>query len=172
MRWLALLALAGLACGQDLASRLASSSPNDIKYVGWEVAIQPGHGTVCGWNHNFRQNQLLLDGPRRLRILFKVDHGKVEKMQLATEDCAIDPGTQTVVMLPGVTPVASIEYLASRGDDSSILAISMHADPAATPKLIALARDASDPKRQKKAFFWLSRSPDPAAGKFIERILR
>lgn len=154
-----------------LAALLSGAAKDSIKYVGYEVPMQPGHGTVCGWNGE-RQTKLMLDGPRRLRILFRVDHGKVEKMLLASEDCEIDAGSQSVVMLPGITPAASVAYLSAKEDDSSLYAISLHADPKATETLIAMARDAKNTKRQKKAFFWLARSKDPGAERFIERVLR
>lgn len=163
--------LLALMLGQDLGSALSSAAKGSVKYVGYEVAMQPGHGTVCGWNGQ-RQSKLLLDGPRRLRILFHVDHGKLDKMLLASEDCEIEAGSQTLVMLPGITSAASINFLSARDDDSSLYAISLHADPKATEQLIAMARDSKNAKRQKKAFFWLARSKDPNAERFIEKILR
>ncbi len=171
MKWLAVMACALPLIGQDLGTAISAAAQDSVRYVGYEVAMQPGHGTVCGWN-NSRQNKLMLDGPRRLRILFLVDHGKIGKMHLASEDCEIDPGTQSLVMLPGITAAASIQFLAGRDDDSSVFALSLHSDPKATEQLIAMARDARNVKRQKKAFFWLARSKDPQAEKFVESILR
>lgn len=162
-------------CGQDLGAALAAASPAGVAYVGYEVPMQSGQGTVCSnWNGGFesRQKKLLLEGPTRLRILFRVDKGKIDKMLLASEDCEIDSGNQSVVMLPGVTPAASIRYLAGRNNDSELYAISLHRDPLATETLIALARDTKNPRQQKKAFFWLARSKDAKAEQFIERILR
>jgi len=164
-------ALMALVLGQDLGADLEAASRDAVKFFGYEVAMSPGHGTVCGWNGQ-RQSKLMLDGPRRLRVLFKVDHGKVvDKMMLGSEDCEIDAGAQTLVMLPNVTAAASIKYLASRADDAGLHAISLHADALATRELIAMARDAKNAKRQKKAFFWLARSKDPGAERFIESIL-
>jgi hypothetical protein len=154
-----------------LAALLSGAARDSVKYVGYEVAMQPGYGTMCGW-HSSRQNKLMLDGPKKLRILFRVDHGKVEKMLLATEDCEIDAGGQAVVMLPGITAAQSVEYLASREDDSGFHAISAHQDSVAAERLIAIARDRKNPHRQKKAFFWLARSKDVKAERFIESILR
>ena len=110
-----LLSLVMPVYGQDLGAALAAASPVGVSYVGYEVPMQLGQGTVCSnWNSGMesRQKKLLLDGPTRLRILFRVDNGKVDKMLLASEDCEIDSGKQSVVMLPGVTPAASIRYLA------------------------------------------------------------
>lgn len=167
MNWVILAAL----MSQDLGAAISAAAQNSVKYVGYEVAMQPGQGTICGWQ-NFRQDRLMLDGPRRLRILFQVDHGKLGKMKLASEDCAIEPGAQQLQMLPQVSSADSIRFLSARNDDQSIFAISLHNDPKATEALISMARDAKDSRRQKKAFFWLARSKDPSAERFIEKLLR
>ena len=174
MKW-ALLMLALPMAGQDLGATLAAASRDSIKYVGYEVPMQPGQGTICSnWSGGFtsRQTKLKLDGPTRLKILFRVDHGQVDKILLASDDCEIDAGNQTLVMLNGITPAASIAYLSGRDDDSSLYAISLHKDPKAAQQLIAMARDGKNTRRQKKAFFWLARSKDAQAEQFIEKILR
>ncbi len=158
-----------------MGAALAAASPKGVKWVGYEVAMQLGTGTVCNnWNGGTgsRQTKVMLDGPKTLRVLFRVDSGQVEKMTLASEDCEIEAGSQQSVMLPGVSAAASVRYLAKREEDSALYAISLHRDPLATETLIAIARDGSQAKRQKKAFFWLARSKDPKADEFIGRILR
>ena len=180
MRWAGLALFVTLpACGQDLGAALAAASPTGVKWVGYEVAMQPGNGMVCknwqgGWNSGVssRQTKIMLDGAKTLRVLFRVDSGKVEKMTLASDECEIDAGSQLVMMLPGVSAEASVRYLAKREDDTAMYAISLHRDPLATETLIALARDGSNAKRQKRAFFWLARSKDPKADEFIGRLLR
>ena len=174
MRW-ALLMLAMPMAGQDLGATLAAASRDSLKYVGYEVPMQPGQGTICSnWSGGVtsRQTKLKLDGPTRLKILFRVDHGKVDKILLASDDCEIDVGKQTVVMLNGIATASSIAYLGMRDDDSSLYAISLHKDPKAAQQLIAMARDTKNPRRQKKAFFWLARSKDAQAEQFIDKILR
>ena len=174
MKW-ALLMLALPMAGQDLGAVLAAASRDSLKYVGYEVPMQPDQGTICSnWSGGFtsHQTKLKLDGPTRLKILFRVDHGKVDKMLLASDDCEIDMGKHTVVMLNGISPAASIAYLSGREDDSSLYAISLHKDPKATQQLIAMARDGKNARRQKKAFFWLARSRDAQAEQFIEKLLR
>lgn len=118
------------------------------------------------------RTKILLDGPKTLRMLFRVESGKVDKILLASEDCEIDAGSQTVTMLKSVSAAASIGYLAAREEDSGMYAISLHRDGLATEKLIEMARDDKNAKRQKKAFFWLARSKDPKADEFIARMLR
>lgn len=171
MRVLLLLACLPLY-GQDLAAALKAAAPNEAKWVGYEVAMQPGQGSICGWNNSSRQNKLLLSGPTRLRILFRIERGVIGTMRLATEDCQIDPGTEQLVFLPNISPEASIRFLATRKDDSSLFAIAVHPSPLAARTLIEMARDKTNPSLQKKAFFWISRSKDPEAADFIARILR
>jgi len=144
-----------LLMGQDLETAIVAASSNRAGYVGYEVPMNPGQGTICGWNSG-RQNRLLLEGLRRLRILFQVNGGKIGKMELASEDCTIEPGSQPLKMLNGISIASSIKFLSARSDDQSLLAISLHNDPKATEALISMARDSSNAKRQKKAFFWLA----------------
>jgi hypothetical protein len=175
MRLTVLLILSLVLRAQDLPSALGAAAAAGADFVGYEVPMAKGHGTVCSnWTGGFhtRQDALLLDGPTRLRVLFEVKDGKPGKLLLASDDCRLEPGSKTVKMLTGVTPEASIRYLMSRGDDSAIYAVSVHNHPLATRSLIDAARDASNRSRQKKAFFWLARSKDPAAEAFILQILR
>lgn len=176
MRWAAVALFTTLpSCGQDLGAALAAASPNEVRWVGYEVPMLSGQETVCGnWSGGVtsRQAKIMLDGPKTLRLLFHVDHGKVDKMLLASEDCEIDMGSQKMTMLPEVSAAASVRYLANREGDSGMYAISLHRDPIATETLTGLARDGKDAKRQRKAFFWLARSKDPKAEEFIRRVLR
>ncbi len=165
------------ACAESsLERKILAAAPSGLAWVTYEVPLQSGSGTICShWDNggfSSRQSKLLLDGPRKLRLLFRVNAGKIEKMSLASEDCSVEPGTQSLVSLAGVSPEESIDFLASREDDSSLFALSLHDHPAATPKLIELCKSSANPKRQKKAFFWLARSKDPAALAYIDKILR
>lgn len=159
---------------QDLSSAIrAASSGTD--FVGYEITMAKGHGTVCSsWNGsiNSRQDQLMLDGPRKLRILFEIKEGKPGKMLLASEDCKLEPGTKSVRMIPNVSAESSIRYLSTREDELSLYALSLHDHPQATRSLISLAQDSSNRNRQRRAFFWLARSKDPAVDAFFQRVLR
>jgi hypothetical protein len=164
------------ACAQSgLESKLQAAAPAGEAWVYYEVPMHAADGSVCGfWNGNIslRQSKLLLDGPQRLRLLFLLHDGKILKTAMASEDCEIVSGAKTLIKVPGITAEESIAFLAARGDDTSLYAISLHQHPAATPRLIALAKDKSDPRRQKKAFFWLAHSKDPAALQYLGDILR
>ncbi|WP_031494955.1 hypothetical protein [Bryobacter aggregatus] len=171
MKWLLLITFVATVNGQDLGAAIAAAPPET--WVGYEVPMQSGRGTICSnWNGNNSsihtyQSKLMLDGPRTMKILFNGS-----KMLLASEDCVIDTGSQKLIMLPNISPAASIHYLAKREDDSGIHAISLHKDPLAVPTLIAMIRDSKNAKRQKKAMFWLARSTDPKAEEFILSVLR
>lgn len=175
---IALIALSACAQSNGLERKLQAVAPSGIAWAMVEVPIVDGHGTICnhwyGDNNNIStyRNKILLDGPRKLRLLFRVNAGKVEKISSATEDCAIEPGAQRIETIANVSPEEVVNYLATREDDSHIFALSLIDHPSATPKLIAMAKDSSNPKRQKKAFFWLARSKSPDALAYIDRILR
>ncbi len=181
MRAAALLTLVALgACAQSngLERKIQAVAPSGVAWAMVEVPMVAGHGTIC--NHWYgdgnsittHRNKILLDGPRKLRLLFRVNSGKIERISSASEDCAIEAGAQRIETVANISAEEVVNYLASRDDDSHIFALSLIDHPSATPKLIALAKDASNPKRQKKAFFWLARSKNPEALAYIDRILR
>ena len=139
------------SCGQDLGAALAAASPNEAQWVGYEAPMLSDDVTVCGnWSGGVtsRQAKILLDRPKTLRLLFHVDHDKVDQMLLASEDCEIDTGSQKMTMLPAVSAAASVRYLANREGDSGMYAISLHRDSIATETLIVLARS-KDPKSEE-----------------------
>jgi hypothetical protein len=169
------------ACSQSggLERKLEAAAPSGLAWAIVEMPMVAGHGTLCSFwdshaNHNLemRRNKIYLDGPRRLRLLFRLQDRKIERLHLASEDCQIEPGSQTLIAFPNASPGELIDYLATRSDDSALLALSLLDHPDATPKLIALAKDRSNERRQKKAFFWLARSKNPAALAYIDNILR
>jgi hypothetical protein len=164
------------ACGQDLGVRLKSAAGAEgVVYVGYQVPLVRGAGTVCGlWGDGVqgRRNKLMLDGPRKLTVLVRFEKGVAGKLLLASEDCQVEAGGQRVQMLDGVTAAMSVRYLAAREDDGSMYALALHDDAEAATTLIGFARDRTNPKRQQKAFYWLARSEDPQAESFIRNVLR
>lgn len=182
MKLAALLALCCLsACAQtpSLESKLQALAPQGSVWAQVLLPLTPGHGTICSHWHgegshslNTYRQKILLDGPRQFRLLFRVHNGKVDRVSAATEDCAIEAGSQRLETLSSVTAEEVITYLASREDDSHLFALSLIDHPRAATQLIALAKDTSHPRRQKKAFFWLARSRHPAVQSFLESILR
>lgn len=175
---LVLIALSACAQTNGLERKIQAVAPSGIAWALIEVPMVSAYGSVCnhwygdGNNISSHRDKIMLDGPRKLRLLFKVNSGKIERISSASEDCAIDPGTQRLETLANVATEEVVNYLAGREDDSHIYALSLIDHPSATPKLIALAKDASNPKRQKKAFFWLARSKNPDALAYIDRVLR
>jgi hypothetical protein len=154
--------------------------------------------------------------PPDLVVLFRVDAGKVQKLRVAAVDCELDAGGLPLVWLTGATSADSIAML--RGivsapsvagldvealrPESALMAMALHADPAAqraleetaapghatslrkravfwlgagrgaVDVLIRLAREDETLDVRKEAMFWLSRSRDPRAQAFTDEILR
>jgi hypothetical protein len=175
---LALIALSACAQSNGLERKIQAVAPSGVAWAMIEVPMVPGYGTVCnhwyGDNNSIstHRNKIMLEGPRKLRLLFRVNSGKIERISSASEDCAIEAGTQRIETLSDVSTEDVVNYLASRDDDSHIYSLSLIDHPSATPKLIAIAKDSSNTKRQKKAFFWLARSKNPDALAYIDRVLR
>ena len=114
-----------------------------------------------------------LEGSRRLVVLARVENRAIQKFAAYSADCDLDAGGRPVVWLDGVKPADSVAYLAksvtdavpaittssgrtNRSVDIQLLAISLHADPAAIPALIQLAKTASIAHVRAQALFWLA----------------
>lgn len=148
---------AGIACGQPFANRVASvKGPAWLAYT---VPIVPGQHQMCNWNE---QRKLMLEGAREMTVLFRVENGVVQKIGVATEECEIDSGGLPLERM-AVTPAESVAILSGfASHDTASLAISLHADPSATPALVRMAREHTAPKVRSKALFWLASSAQRA----------
>jgi HEAT repeat protein len=113
-----------------------------------------------------------LEGSRRLVVLARVENRAIQKFAAYSADCDLDAGGRPTVWLDGVKPADSVAYLAtsandvaaalpasgrsSRSVDSQLLALSLHADPAAIPALIQLAKAAPVAHVRAQSLFWLA----------------
>ena len=83
---------------------------------------------------------------------------------MATSDCVLDAGGLSVHWLTGITAKESLDYLvtftagtaARRLANSAIVAIALHADPDASDRSIALARNHQDTRVRSDALFWVA----------------
>ncbi len=117
------------------------------------------------------------DDHRALVVLVRMENGAVERVRSVSDDCPVDPGDVPVVVLTGVRPAESVAFLAAlprggtRKKDGALAALSLHADPAAIPALIDLARhDASDHVRGQSLFWLAQRAGTKAVGAITDAI--
>jgi hypothetical protein len=102
-------------------------------------------------------------------VMLRVLEGRVERIRVFSELCALDAGDRRVYWLTGVTPAQSVALLAgfaersteepSRGRrlaDSALMALSVHREPSVADALTRLARQHPAPQLRGKALFWLA----------------
>ncbi|MBV9406466.1 MAG: HEAT repeat domain-containing protein [Acidobacteriaceae bacterium] len=121
-----------------------------------------------------------LEGSDQLAVLFRVDHGQVEKVRAFSLSCALDAGGLPFVWISGVPEAASVAYvdgLIDRGDgnrvtDGALFALSQHQDGEATTRLIRRAERDPSPHLRGQALFWLAqRAGDRASATITDAIM-
>lgn len=122
---------------------------------------------------------MMLEGPRTLWVLYRLENGMVTRIRMASEDCTLDAGGLAVNWIPGVTPADSVAVLASfvatstprRVADGALAALAMHAEPAALERLMTAARSGETPHVRGQALFWLAqRAGEKAIGTISDAI--
>jgi len=124
------------------------------------------------------------EGPATLRVLLRGQGGRVTKVRMVSEGCALDAGGVSFVWLEGVKPVDSVAFLeglasspamATRehggGAEIAVGAIAYTADPAADAALDRLLAAGRPEALRKKAAFWLGQSRRPNAVARLVRLL-
>jgi HEAT repeat protein len=109
-----------------------------------------------------------LEGNRRMAVLLRLEAKRVMKIRVLSTECVIDAGGLPLVWLTGVKPAESVQLLAGyvRGEDfaehqrhnmnhSALMAIAMHADPAADRAMESFVAPEQRESLRKQASFWL-----------------
>jgi HEAT repeat protein len=98
-----------------------------------------------------------LEGSRALLVLYRVQDHAIQKIRPFSANCPIDAGGMRFVWLTGVTPQASVQFLASLSHrESALAAIAMHATDAADRALERFAQPSNDEQVREKALFWMA----------------
>lgn len=126
-----------------------------------------------------------LEPPAELVVLARVEARTIVELRPIGVDCDIDAAGMPLVWLDGVNPDQSVAWLASLVSDviagrrasrmmePALTAIGLHAAPAGTQTLIALARQGQTTQLRGRALFWLAqRASDQAAAVITDAIER
>jgi hypothetical protein len=147
-------------------------------WIGYAVKVPAGDSSDGCWSGDGgftrrRLTTLKLEGPEELYVLYRIADRNVDRIKIASSACPLDVGGLTLHWLTGVSSGDSIEYLTTftTGDaarklsNSAITAIALHADPGASDRLIALARNSQTSGVRSQALFWVAqRAGNRAAG--------
>ncbi|HVW12111.1 MAG TPA: HEAT repeat domain-containing protein [Bryobacteraceae bacterium] len=133
-------------------------------WAGWSARIVPGqHGDVCSWYRNGNYNDsgrtpgapVRLEGEIALVVLVRVENGQVGELMRSSPDCRLDAGGLPFYWLTNVSAAESIAWLRSQigpsRNDSPVMIIGLHRDPAADQALDALTAGNQPIETRKRA---------------------
>lgn len=161
------------------ASLDALATETGTAWLAYAVPLVDGDRWICDGISDGRSmgaqlnTTMMLEGPRRLWVLYRLDAGGVDRIRIASENCTLDAGGLPLHWLPSVSPAESVSVLASfltdaasrRVADGALTALAMHRDPAALERLLTAARDGATTHLRGQALFWLSqRAGEKAIG--------
>ena len=140
----------------------------DPMWVGYAVATNPRGGDNGCWSSRDgftrRVGPVKLEGSDTLYVLYRLADRRVDRIQFSSPECPLDAGGLTVRWLTGVSAAASLDWLtrfttgesARRLQNQAVVAVALHADPAALDRLLSFARDSKDARLRGDALFWVA----------------
>jgi HEAT repeat protein len=164
---------ASSASGQTLDAKIhAAAVPNAITWVGYRLPMVPGSHTMCD-GERWRSTKVILEGPRELEVLARIENGTLTRLRTVTPDCEIDATGATLVWLTGITPAESVAYLSGlvetasstkdRVADSALSALAMQAGDGASDALVRFAKTHANTHVRGQALFWLAQRASAVA---------
>jgi hypothetical protein len=167
-------------------------SATSAMWVGYAVNAVAGQSTICCGNYNdgescrkcaleagdarnavnakneASKSPVLLEGGRRLTVLFRLQDKQLMRVKVATEDCVLDAGGLPFIWLTDVKPQESVAFLSGyvrQGDadggakhsigNEALMAIALHDGPEAEAALESFTAPAQPEELRKQAAFWL-----------------
>jgi hypothetical protein len=127
-------------------------------------------GSSEGVNISNDRRTVKLEGPQWMLMLLRVENRAVTKLRVFSEDCAMDAGGRKVFWLTGASGAESVGVLrtfvretgrsederpARKMADGAVMAIALHADPAAERALNEFVAVGQPQKVREQAIFWL-----------------
>lgn len=159
--------VAAHAAASNLSQTFRSlvSTQSGTAWIGYTIPVT-GERSVGACGSYGTTTPVRLEGPHQMLVMFRVVDRQVERIRLLSDDCEIDAGGTQVHWLQDVRPAESVALLESlvgsdaerrtRITNGAISAIALHADPAATPAVMRLAREHAQPWVRGEAIFWVA----------------
>jgi hypothetical protein len=153
----------GLVAAQPQPVWIGYTVPSVRTYnLGCEY-VSPGGRSVPGVVH--------LEPPDHAVILFRVQSGAVERLRALSPDCEIDAGGVPVHWLSDVRPADSVALLGTLDFNEKVMAIGMHADPAADSALEGMAAAAQPDSVRRRATYWIGAARGRRGLEFLRNLL-
>ena len=131
-------------------------------YLGCEY-VSPNGRSVPGVVH--------LEPPDHAVILFRIESGAVNRVRVLSPDCEIDAGGVPVHWLNEVRPAESVALLGTLDFNENVMAIAMHADPAADTALERLAAAGQPDHERRSAVYWIGAARGRRGLAFLKNLL-
>jgi hypothetical protein len=134
--------------------------------------IEPGTSSAATGTVINRQGVVTLES-QLLHVLIRLDGGRIDRVRVFSQGCALDAGGLTLHWLADVLPGDSVNVLGSlltpassnRLADGALVALALHREPAALERLLTAAKDGPTTHLRGQALFWLAqRAGDKAVG--------
>jgi HEAT repeats len=139
--------------------------------------LEPGTSSAATASVVNRQGIVALES--QLHVLIRLDGGRIDRVRVFSQGCALDGGGLTIHWLSNVSPGDSVNVLGSlltgasskRMADGALVALAMHREPAALERLLSAAKDGPTTHLRGQALFWLAqRAGDQAVGAITDAI--
>jgi hypothetical protein len=153
-----------------------------------ECQLEEGYGTSVHGSDRQGNGEAELEPSGNLLVFVRVENRVVERVRAFSEDCRIDADGRAVYLLSDIRPADSVTVLASlaagsatelvsaadrqRVSDGAILAIALHADPAADRALQDFVAPGEPEKLREHAAFWLASVRDHTGYEVLRRLTR
>ena len=168
------------AFGGSLASQLSSFGAGPF-WAAWQEPIIPGrHGDMC-WSNGNNQNEraagapVRLEGQTSLVVLARIENAQIDQIRIASFDCRFDGGGLPFYWITAVPAAQSVNWLKAQVSgkqlESAILAIALHAGPAADQALDDLILPSQPEKVRERTAFWLGSSRGAHGVDVLKRML-
>ena len=181
-----------------------AASTSKPEWLGYSVPAVSGDRNVCcngNWNgdgcgtcfleerhegntSSSASNKINLEGPRNLVVLYRAESGKIGKIRVASEDCALDAGGLKFVWLTGVRPAESVAFLSTfvTGSDAedhggerpaqgALAAIALHAGPEAERAMESFVAPQQRESLRKQTAFWLGAARGASGFELLKKMV-
>ncbi len=133
-----------------------------------------------GGNGHAANTPVRLEGPTALVVLVRVENSQVDRMRVSSPDCSLDAGGLPFYWITSVPAAESVNWLKSEVAspqeggaqmESAILAVSLHAGPAAERALDDFTAPSQPERVRERTAFWLGTSRGAHGVDVLKRML-
>lgn len=175
---------------EDAGHQMCCNTYNDGQLMSCGCRLEDEHGSSYSSGEtnrsDSRSDTVKLEGARQLAVMFRAEHGTINRIRTFSEDCQLDAGGLTVIWLTGVSPRESVAVLtpfatmtsaSSDFDDNKVnsaalAAIAFTGDPAADSALQGFVAPTQSEWLREHTAFWLGAARGHAGFEVLQKLAR